>query len=543
MHKVLVVLNICLLLSLSLSLLGQNISPAMRKADKRLDMPITLSVRRAYFPDILKEIKKQTGVTLSMEERDPVSGLQITVECSEMPLSKVMNSLWSLVSSKEGEWVWHRTEGQNTYQYTLVQPERARQRAENLRRHTVSALNNLLEVCIELAKMPRLERLKQIERFQKALYQDSDALAQGLMAEDAETFWAQIQFYAEIVPPPLHTEILQGTRTLTVTWDSLPPAKRALLDRVWEGYRGAIQDPKTGAFVPEPKPTQITFFSQPLNLRSDRIVPLISIDLGNVSGSFGFLGGQLEVGLRNIIHNAWLLDGDTRDAPELENRVLEALPATDAPPNQKLETHFIQLAKGTKTPLFALLPTYQHPQNSTPFMQSIKNYVTAIESNRKPCMHKWRHGALLINYPLWFIDEETTTPYRLIRLYLEPLKKQFALKWLAPLIAELTPNQRTRLTLEHPLLEPVQALFPLLSLYKFSANLTTLSGMALNAEQAKALTAIPFLSQSKALLEGSAVAIRIREESIPLVGRVLLRMHVEVADKQGSWVEFSTFER
>src|SRR5580700_7334496 len=84
------------------------IDSAAAKEDRRLGKPVTLSTPAMPLKAVLSQFAKQTGIPISIDERDPSSGYRVQIECKDTPVWKMLDAIYSVFSITRGEWSWTR---------------------------------------------------------------------------------------------------------------------------------------------------------------------------------------------------------------------------------------------------------------------------------------------------------------------------------------------------------------------------------------------------------------------------------------------------
>ena len=97
------------LLSINPSAWCQGIDAKMRGEDKRLDRPVSASEQHITIGVLLFRFAEQTGVSLAIDASDASFKDQVLTQCGHVSLGKMLDALYSLISSQGAEWKWIRT--------------------------------------------------------------------------------------------------------------------------------------------------------------------------------------------------------------------------------------------------------------------------------------------------------------------------------------------------------------------------------------------------------------------------------------------------
>src|SRR5689334_10781560 len=114
-------LNIALLVQLATAALGSDINAQFMDGDARLSRCVTLQPRKILVGDLLSELRKQTGVTISTDLRDEVAGIEVIVSCKDVRLCDLLDSLWGLLSNADGSYRWYREGRSPNFTYDLYE--------------------------------------------------------------------------------------------------------------------------------------------------------------------------------------------------------------------------------------------------------------------------------------------------------------------------------------------------------------------------------------------------------------------------------------
>jgi hypothetical protein len=414
------------------------IDNATIQQDLRLKRPVSLSERRSTLKAVLHEFSVQTGVSLTIDERDPASSYLVLVECHQAPVGKMMNALYSLLSIRGGEWAWTREEKAGVYSYTFHETPGAKDRIGAYQRILRGLLSNYLDVLRQMAPMPMEERKKHRETLKKALYLEDDDEMVAFFFED-EAFWNQANFFFGALSSAQQQAVLEGNN-VSVALKTLPSA-------VYDFYHQAYlqQDLQTrdefGNTVPVPEPENVQIYRSDPNTSQGRLAPVIFAT--DRKGALTWMGsGDLEFGVRDAIKKAWVLPGDSTTDPA-SHMIVGATQETDDMRREREATKTYldqlssnlpaefqnrparpialnlaytlqQVAQGTSTPVLAILPDRPASYGS-PVGKPVQQLLDRMDKHYKAYFYKWRNGALLISYPEWFTEPNAAIPFSLLR--------------------------------------------------------------------------------------------------------------------------------
>lgn len=410
---------------------------AALKQDKRLEKPVSLSTGRMPLKAVLDQFAAQTGVALTIDARDPSSGYPLLVECSQVPVGKMMNALYGLFSVQGGEWTWEQAGQAGAYTYAFHETLRAKHRTDTYHRLTDKLLNNYLARLRQLAPMKMEERKAHRAELKKALYVDNDAQLNFFF--ESEGFWHQANFFLNALTPEQQESVLHGVST--------PVLLHTLRPDVYDFYhrnyllqnRGTRAADGTRRLVPEPE--SVSFYLSKPSRSQDDLAPKIYMSEANIALSW--MGtGHLEFGVRDALKRAWMLEGDRMTDPasrtvvvetqdteatrqdkdkdkaqeELIKRAMESVPQQrpHRAPGSRLRFCLEQVARGSSTPMLALLPGDDQSRYTPPIGRPVQEFLDRLEGNYKSYFYKWRDGLLLVNYPYWFTETVPVLSYTLL---------------------------------------------------------------------------------------------------------------------------------
>ena len=296
-----------------------SIDSAAVRQDERLSKPVSIAARNMPLKAVLDRFAAQTGVAISIDERDPASGYTILTQCDRVPVAKMMNALYGVFSTHRGEWAWVRTGKPAGYHYSFIETTWAKNRMETYTRILKGILTNYVAVLRDLAPMKMEERKLHRDALKKALFVENDAWLNSFFDnEDAEWVWSQASFFFGALSIQEQESVLKGS-PIAITLNSLAPA---VYDRFHESYlfsQPSVTDP-SGKVTPIPEPDVVKFFLSNPNLKADRLAPMVMLTQGG--DAISWMGtGHLEIGIREAIKHAWILPGDSDTDAAVNNIV------------------------------------------------------------------------------------------------------------------------------------------------------------------------------------------------------------------------------
>ena len=95
------------------------ISDEWIKADQRLAVPVDYSGRTTV-GEFCEWLTAAKGIRISASDRDGAADPAVFVNCSKLPIWKVLNAVWATMSYRGAQWIWerHPSGGQFTYRLT-----------------------------------------------------------------------------------------------------------------------------------------------------------------------------------------------------------------------------------------------------------------------------------------------------------------------------------------------------------------------------------------------------------------------------------------
>jgi hypothetical protein len=517
---------------------ADTITSAMVQQDPRLEKPVTLSARSISLKAILDQFASQTGISLAMPERDPSSGYLIQIECNQIPVGKMMNALYGLLSIHNGEWAWIREGKSDTYTYTLRETPGAKNRTDTYNHLVNDLLSNYITVLRHFTSMPMEERKLRRNQLKQALHLDNEEMLASLFDQDfSKVFWAQAQFFFSALTSQQQQTVMQGG-SVSVSLQSLPTAAYDLFHQDYLFRNEHIQS-SDGTLVPVPEPETIGFHRVDPSSALDQLAP--RIDISEPRWSVSWMGtGHLELGIRDALKQAWMLPGDLATDPANQIVVKEPsesdalrkekakVKAANEAVNQRLPEGFARrpvepfginfnftlqrLAQGSSIPLLAILPTKNQRQYPDPVGKPVQSFLDQLEKGRKSFFYKWRDGVLLINNPYWFSEPFAVIPYSLLRQLHADKQGHVPLTELAEFVGKISEDQAQWFAAKNEI-GNFRLLYPcLLFLAEYPRALQE-GGVSIGDTMLHRLQAVSVVPGS--LPSEPQVQLRIREEAAP----------------------------
>ena len=555
--RILALWTFLLLVGISSSVQAAGIDGTMRAEDKRLEKPVTVTERRIYLSELLARLSRQTGIPISVDDEDTASGTEVEAFFTKLPVGNVLNSLRSLLSIRNAAWSWLRSGEPGAFHYRLVEPVAAKEKA--LRYHALAQkiLENYADTMIRLAEMSPEEREHHKHEISLALALDDDTYADTMVKE--KLTWNPIRLFAEAFPKEVQIQVLQGQAEARIPVKDLPFQTQTLFHSVWADYH-ILKKNAEGTWVAAPEPELLRFYASDAIGNGKEVVPCIFIDLGK-SGALSCVGGlDLQQAVRAAIQKMWLLPGERADSPIAQQKVAEIMP--DPPPpvshaplvlRNKFPTahpelpgalaiRFAQLSQGTSVPLLALFPDEQFQDPGTPNNHPVQAFLSKMRENTLYPIHKWRGNTLLVIYPAWFLEEDNTLPYRLIK-YLPGQDGLFSLSSLVKLLNNINEVQAKRLAPRYPALQAALTMLPAFLLYGKYPEILSPYGTPLDQQKSALLLSIPSHFHRDVLENGTASAVRLVQEEVRDGDSKMIVIRVEARISDEKWVLLGGFSQ
>lgn len=429
------------------------IDSKMRQTDPRLNTLVTLSADRTHLGELLEMISSKTNVVLSIDENDSFSGVEITCDLKRLALADAMNSLISLLGSKNGAWEWKADTGQPPTRYYLRPTQAAHKLADRISRTMQAALEDQAAQMIPLAFVPLEERKVNVERYIASIARENPAYAKTYVVWGFETdqVWDGIRLFVDLLSVGQRMQVLRGetidipTRFLAEEDRQLALALEGADSSGLSGWQGRPQEPveairfqtlRSSADAHDTKVSSLEMY-------------ITFLGKGRAGGRSYF--GVLRSGLLPRTREDWILPGDVRTL-DVETRPLMML----TPFNHEniwnsaplLDYNIAQLAATESVSFMAVMPEYTDSQQPTALGRTPAQYFAELDKVPLNLMHKWREGVLLINHPTWFYGDQAQYSYGVVKRLRDSLRKRggyLSLEDVADLGAKLSVAQLNRL--------------------------------------------------------------------------------------------------
>src|SRR5262249_17968451 len=110
--------------------------------------------------ELLEELSRQSGVSLSTPDTEPESGIALSVFLHKVPLADAMNSLWSLVGYQQAEWLWKREGEPGNWRYLFLPTAGARDLYARTNRKIQAAFEDQAAFLLSAARSTPEDRKK-----------------------------------------------------------------------------------------------------------------------------------------------------------------------------------------------------------------------------------------------------------------------------------------------------------------------------------------------------------------------------------------------
>ncbi len=371
-------------------------------------------------------------MSLSIGERNALSGVPLLVYVEETPLADVLNALWSQMGYLKALWSWERTGETSPYSYRFVPSLAAKRLSAMMKDEVFSTFEKQVKRLIDAARMTPEER-KNLQ---------GDNLTPDYVLND-DRCREGIKILADNLTPSMQQSVLRGKKEITVPIDQLSEAGKKYVQRELDLYNDR-----------EAKPKWVRFST----VRMDSFVTPVLMMAIEGKGSYGYAGGvPLDRAIRSEMDEGWMLPGDTRDnalsksriAPSREDVVRRLKVFTGF----ELERRLAEVPLSVPVAIIALLPANQDDPG-TPAGLTVDAYLRKLKEGVQPILFKWHGDVLLLRFASWFWEDERFIPYDIIRRLRRLVQRpgELPLTELLRLAAELTSGQLRQLERSLPVL-------------------------------------------------------------------------------------------
>lgn len=402
------VFGLFLICLLALPSRAEEITPAMRQADTRLQTRVTLRSPRILIGELLERLTKQSGVTLLADDWSTAGSDAVTVDLHDVPVADAMNALWSLFSYNHAEWDWKRRPAQassSKFTYTLTRPDKARFLAERLQEQ--------VQIDFEAEAQKMLDALSMTpDQLKEAAKQDfllNSFLVDGRVGPG-------IRILASL-PPETLQNVLHTHQGINIPVSELSPDAQKALQAAWdwEDARGVGRVLPDGKIEPMPRDSSIGIS---VERSSDLVAPSLYIDAGRGSGQY-FGGSYLQTDWQKKMSADWMNAGDAADDPAAMRLLTDLKQANPADQSHALADYLLRFSEATRTPMIARISSLLDAGTSFNLISQVSAHLTSQKSSTKTVKgflegvkedplnldHKWRGGVLLLTCQNWFVNE------------------------------------------------------------------------------------------------------------------------------------------
>ena len=368
------------------------------KDDPRLAKRISFSGRPysfspLYYGQLMEELTKQTGVSLTVTDRDGGAGEPLVVSLRNIALGDVLQSFWSLVCYNDATWRVTRTGSAPAFRYAFERPFAASNLCQKIQGDIQGDFEKYAANLVKGANLPASER----ENFGK-----SDPLLALHLKE--EGYREGIGLFAGQTSAEQRLKILLGETELTVPVSELNDKDKENFRNLWKKI-GATTVLEDGTQKPFEEPATLKFRTK---TGYKCVTPVMFIDYGEM-GALGYIGsGLYEDAWKRRVREGWILSGDDRERPEVNNAAIQKPDSAVPQKRKEPKTLFDQLdrfANAAQLSFMGHLP----PGDLgllTPKAQTVASLLAELRYDaRISLVHKWREKTLLITYPLWFTQD------------------------------------------------------------------------------------------------------------------------------------------
>lgn len=533
----------CCLLMISYECIAAPSQPGTGSDDKCLTTQyVTIQQDKIYLGDLLRKVSQQTGVQCKMDESEPDSGLELSVNLTHVPLKSFMYELVSLLSLQKAGWSWERTADKQSY--WLLESYNAKyvysfldQIAWQVFRNTMTVLGKMADEDPQdrPADYPALFKAEELPK------KDWNKETVYLNTEDPAVtvpMYQWIHFFWHDLPGNVRHQLLYGQKYLNVPLSDVSKRGIDFLKQYWSGHADIVNfayKPGVGDVQTADHKAPLPEFLEYTDWDSRSNVPCL--DVNNYTGIEYAGGPPVAWYLDRLIQELWMGRNDAQ-TDSLEDSVITTPLGYKAPyvksDMSPAELHMLQQSineSGSQMPAASVVSA-QNPAKQTfafqfdeaaaslhfsymavfppkttdaahgPYGQQLGTFLASNEgSHDERWMHKWHDGVLLISTPRGFLENHHYLPYsRIIKLRLEGDKHRITpLHTLKRLLAGLDKRQVERASAWLSLTADGYWDLNLAKLQENMPDLFQPSGMKINPTTMAELSSIvnnPFVSMS-----------------------------------------------
>ncbi|MCX6379260.1 MAG: hypothetical protein NT023_07240 [Armatimonadetes bacterium] len=526
------------LLSVALVAQGQSLTPDDIAKDSRLSTPITLAAPRIYLYELLAAITKETGVKVSVDPLDAISGIPLSVSLNKVPLSDVMSGLWSALGYRGATLDWRLTAVDGVTTYRLASNRVYRALPDRLNRAMLEALEAQSNVTIDIAYMTPEQRQSEATRLSKVLLEENNQIAKIYLQDipPANQFWAEVRLFAQMVPQERRQAVLRG-ETVSIPFEKL--------SKEWQSFIRESQDKiseekpdGTLVALPSPTPTLLRYaMLQAGKNKKNCTTLMMEVETKNGVSRLG-LFGMMDRGLIRRGYANWILSGDTKASP-LAKQIVEkptGRTAKASSPQLDIIHKLIDIASAAPISYLGVVPDEAQPLQNSPYGQSVQKFLEVFREYPYYLMSKWRNGLLLLNYPYWFYGDEAQFNYQSLqklRMMADKREGYLSLAEIVQTLSQFTKPQLERLAEEFPVLQAVMN-WDVFTVLKGQPDIFTDRGIPIDASSFATLQTSLHLGDI--LPDKRVVAIRLYEETRVIDTKDVKTLTFSIRTEEDKWI-------
>jgi hypothetical protein len=382
----------------------------MRTEDKRLDTTVSVSESHIAIGELLDRFREQTGLALDVNSLDMSSGYDVFVQCDHVSVGQMMDALYSLVSTRSGEWKWLRQGKPDHYSYLLIESQPAKERPENYRSLARQIFRDLIRTMGRLSAMEPAERSRHKVELSAALKLSSDTILDNFLQE--KDFWSGAKLFFGVLSSDQQDQVLAGGAALSFHADQLSAPMRTQYETLFAAGEHSSRQ-ADGTYTLDPLPKEFTISLVDPVPGGLQLAQQIRIQYKDTIGMSMLGTGYSSYSLRATVLKDWMLPDDTKDDPAAD-RVVPTRSGDVPEPQLVLPTghfyspsaiaaHLKAIAARTSIPVLAVLPGNDQVDIGKPDNRKVADLLEQME---RPLleMYKWRGGVLLLNNPDRFLE-------------------------------------------------------------------------------------------------------------------------------------------
>ncbi len=376
---------------------ADTLTAAMKTQDPRLQARVTIQSPRILVGELLERLSKQSGVTVTASDWSAAGCDDVAVSFVNVPLSQVMDALWSLFSYQNAEWEWRRNGSGGAYSYELIRPSTAQELPQKWQEEAQAEFVAQTQEVVDALDMTP-DQLKKASA--------NDLALQGLQEGDGIER-PGMEVFASL-PPDVQQNILGGDTAYSVSVADLSPdlqnGLQQMCDALKQQFVKQFGFPAgTHGYASIDMPTQVRIERDNDN---SLIAPGLYIDMGEQTNDV--CGGyDLQAALKKQFHDLWMLPGDAGDDPAAARTPTPAFtPPFVTPQGHYMGLHLVQEADAVHVPLLARIPALEGGNPVLSTKGALAAFLKDADGQAYEWDHKWRGGVLLMTQSRWFMDQK-----------------------------------------------------------------------------------------------------------------------------------------